>query len=119
MSGGTIYALSTAAGRAGIAVVRLSGPLAGAALAALAGRIPPPREARLVRLRDASGETVDRGLALYFPAPDSVTGEDVAELHVHGSRAVVAALFEELARLGLRLAEPGEFTRRAFANGKL
>jgi tRNA modification GTPase len=116
--GDTIYALSTAPGRAGIAVLRLSGALAAPALAALAGAVPAPREARLVRLRDG-GEIIDRGLALYFPAPRSVTGEDVVELHVHGSRAVVAALFEALARHGLRLAEPGEFTRRAFLNGKL
>lgn len=117
----TIYALSTAPGRAGIAVLRLSGPTAGPALAALAGAVPPPRRARLVRFRDpAGGEPIDQGLALFFPAPNSVTGEDVAELHVHGSRAVVAALLEALGRLtGLRLAEPGEFTRRAFLNGRL
>jgi tRNA modification GTPase len=117
----TIVALATAAGRAGIAVVRLSGPAAGAALAACAGALPPPRLARRARFRDpASGEAIDEGLALFFPAPRSFTGEDVAELHVHGSRAVVAALIEALTRLpGLRLAEPGEFTRRAFENGKL
>jgi tRNA modification GTPase len=117
----TIYALSTAPGRAGIAVLRLSGPGAAPALAALAGTVPPPREARLVRFRDpVCGEAVDQGLALFFPAPASVTGEDVAEFHVHGSRAVVAALLEALGRRpGLRLAEPGEFTRRAFLNGKL
>ena len=120
MSGGdTIYALSTAPGRAGVAVLRLSGGQAAAALAALAGIVPPPREARLVRFRDPAGETIDRGLALYFPAPRSVTGEDVAELHVHGGRAIIAALFAALRHLGLRLAEPGEFTRRAFLNGKL
>ncbi len=85
----TIYALSTAPGRAGIAVVRLSGPEAAAALGALAGRVPPPRRASLARFRDADGETIDEGIALYFPAPASVTGEDVAELHLHGSRAVL------------------------------
>ena len=122
MAGGdTIYALSTAPGRAGIAVLRLSGPQAAAALRAMAGTVPPPRQVRLVLLRDpASGEAIDRGLALHFPAPASVTGEDVAELQVHGSRAVVSALLECLGRLpGLRLADPGEFTRRAFFNGKL
>jgi tRNA modification GTPase len=117
----TIFALSTAAGRAGIAVLRLSGPKAQSALQALAGRLPAPRRASLARFRDpASGEAIDQGLMLLFPAPRSVTGEDVAELHVHGSRAVVAALLDSLGRMrGLRLAEPGEFARRAFLNGKL
>ena len=116
----TVFALSTAPGRAGIAVIRLSGPGAAAALMALAGTVPPPRHAQRIRVRDpAGGEAIDEGLALYFPAPRSVTGEDVAELHVHGSRAVVAAVLACLGRLGLRPAEPGEFTRRAFLNGKL
>ncbi len=117
----TIFALASAPGRAGVAVLRLSGPAAGAALRALAGTIPPPRVARRARFRDpAGGEAIDDGLALFFPAPRSFTGEEVAELHVHGGRAVVAALVEALARLpGLRLAEPGEFTRRAFENGNL
>jgi tRNA modification GTPase len=117
----TIFALASAPGRAGIAVLRLSGPAAGAALRALAGKIPPPRVAQRARFRDpAEGEAIDDGLALFFPAPRSFTGEDIVELHVHGSRAVVAALLEALTRLpGLRLAEPGEFTRRAFENGKL
>lgn len=89
-------------------------------LAALIGELPPPRRARHTRLRDPdSGAAIDDGIALWFPAPHSVTGEDVAELHVHGSRAVVAALIEVLQRRGLRLAEPGEFTRRAFFNDKL
>src|SRR5437016_1803629 len=116
----TIFAPATAPGRAAIAIVRLSGPAAGPALKALAGGLPPPRVARHVRLRDpASGEELDDGLALWFPGPNSVTGEDVGELHVHGSRAVVAALLTALGALGLRLAEPGEFTRRAFLAGKL
>lgn len=117
----TIFALATAPGRAGIAVLRLSGPAAGTALAALAGSMPHPRHAQYARFRDpASGEIIDDGLALFFPAPRSFTGEDVAELQVHGSRAVVSALFDVLARSpGLRLADPGEFTRRAFENGKL
>jgi tRNA modification GTPase len=121
MSEDTIYALSTAPGRAGIAVLRLSGPAVPATLEALAGRIPAPRHAMRAWFRDpASGEVLDDGLALYFPAPHSVTGEDVGELHIHGSKAVTAALLEALGRLpGLRPAEPGEFTRRAFVNEKL
>src|SRR5439155_27303481 len=103
-----------------IAIIRLSGPEAGPALAALAGKLPPPRVAGHVRLRDPdNGDAFDDGLALWFPAPHSVTGEDVAELHVHGSRAGLAAIMSALSRRGLRLAEPGEFTRRAFLNGKL
>ena len=116
----TIYAPATAAGRAAIAIIRLSGPEAGPALEALAGSLPPPRVARHVRLRDAgSGEELDDALALWFPGPHSITGEDVGELHVHGSRAVIAAVMAALRDQGLRLAEPGEFTRRAFLNGKL
>src|SRR6266581_3013246 len=116
----TIYAPATAAGRAAIAIIRLSGPASGPAVAALAGKLPPPRVARHVRLRDPdSGEELDDGLVLWFPGPSSVTGEDVAELHLHGSRAVLAAVMAALGRQGLRLAEPGEFTRRAFLNGKL
>jgi len=89
-------------------------------LAALAGALPPPRVARHVRFRDPDGvEELDDGLALWFPAPHSVTGEDVVELHLHGSRAVLAAVMAGLSRRGLRLAEPGEFTRRAFLNDKL
>jgi tRNA modification GTPase len=89
-------------------------------LRALAGKLPPARLARHVRFRDPdSGEDLDDGLALWFPGPNSVTGEDVAELHLHGSRGVLGAVMAALSRLGLRLAEPGEFTRRAFLNGKL
>ncbi|HEX6977716.1 MAG TPA: tRNA uridine-5-carboxymethylaminomethyl(34) synthesis GTPase MnmE [Alphaproteobacteria bacterium] len=120
----TIFAMATAAGRAGVAVVRISGPAAGAALCALLGRrarLPQPRRAtRRTFVDPASGEAIDDGLALWFPGPRSFTGEDVAELHVHGSRAVLAALLDALGRLpGLRLAEAGEFTRRAFDAGKL
>jgi tRNA modification GTPase len=101
-------------------VLRLSGPDARKALTLLAGGLPPPRVAQQRRLVDPqSGEALDDGLVLWFPAPRSATGEDVAELHLHGSRAVLAAVMQALARLGLRLAEPGEFTRRAFLNGKL
>ena len=116
----TIFAPATATGRAAIAVIRLSGPDAARAVSVLAGEIPPPRYARRRRLADpATGEPLDDGLVLWFPAPNSATGEDVAEFHLHGSRAVLAAVIEVLTRLGLRLAEPGEFTRRAFLNGKL
>lgn len=118
----TVFALSSARGRAGVAVIRLSGPGAGPALEALtAAAPPPPRLARLTRLADPdSGEALDRGLVLWFPGPASVTGEDVAELHVHGGRAVIAGVLDALARIdGLRPAEPGEFTRRAFEHGKL
>ncbi|MGH6974298.1 MAG: tRNA uridine-5-carboxymethylaminomethyl(34) synthesis GTPase MnmE [Stellaceae bacterium] len=121
MDGDTIYAFATAPGRAGVALLRLSGPQAGAALRALAGRLPTPRHALVARFSDPrSGEPIDRGIALFFPAPRSLTGEDVAELHVHGGRAVASALIEALAtQPGLRLAEPGEFSQRAFLNGKL
>jgi tRNA modification GTPase len=106
---------------AAIAVVRVSGPHAGAALQALVGKIPPPRHAALARVRDpASGEMIDEGLALWFPGPRSETGEDTAELQLHGGRAVVAAVLAALARVpGCRPAEAGEFTRRAFENGRL
>ncbi|MBF5095020.1 tRNA uridine-5-carboxymethylaminomethyl(34) synthesis GTPase MnmE [Azospirillum sp. INR13] len=118
----TIYALATAPGRSGVAVVRISGPEAGSALAALTGRpLPAPRRAVLTKLRDPrTGDMLDDALVLRFTGPASFTGEDVVELHLHGGRAVVAGVIEALASLpGLRLAEPGEFTRRAFENGKL
>lgn len=115
----TIFSLSSGRPPAGVAVVRVSGPAAGAALLALGGRMPSPRRATLVRLRDA-GTAIDDALVLWFPAPASFTGEDVAELHVTGGPAVVAALLRALGTIeGLRPAEPGEFTRRAFDNGKL
>ncbi|HEV2099185.1 MAG TPA: tRNA uridine-5-carboxymethylaminomethyl(34) synthesis GTPase MnmE [Stellaceae bacterium] len=116
----TIFAPATAAGRAAIAILRLSGPGAANAVSLLAGKLPPPQRVRRCRFVDpANGEPLDDGLVLWFPAPSSPTGEDVAEFHLHGSRAVLAAFIEVLSRLGLRLAEPGEFTRRAFLNGKL
>ncbi len=116
----TIFALASAPGRAGVQVVRLSGPGAGGALRALAGRLPPPRMATLAALRDpAMGEVFDKALILWFPAPASFTGEDVAELHLHGGRAVLQAATAALGALGLRVAEPGEFSRRAFEHGKL
>ncbi len=117
----TVFAEATAPGRAGLAVLRLSGPRAGPALDALAAPRPPPREARLRAIRDPeSGELLDRGLALWFPGPASFTGEDAAELHLHGAPAVVDAVQAALMRLeGLRPAEPGEFTRRAFESGRM
>ena len=115
----TIFAPATAPGRAAVAVVRLSGPDAGAALAALAGRLPSPRRATLRKLRNAAGDPIDAALALWFPAPASYTGEDVAELHLHGGAAVVGRVTDALIAQGLRLAEPGEFTRRAFEAGRL
>lgn len=116
----TIYALSSGAPPAAIAVVRISGPLADAALEALTRRRPEPRRAVLTKIYDAAGEELDRALALRFPGPDSATGEDVVELHLHGGRAVVAAVLAALGgREGLREAEAGEFTRRAFENGRI
>jgi tRNA modification GTPase len=117
----TIYALATPAGRSGVAVVRISGPDAPAALAALTVReLPAPRVAALRRLIGEDDEPIDDALVLWFPAPHSFTGEDVAELHLHGGPAVIAATLAALgARQGLRLAEPGEFTRRAFDSDKL
>jgi tRNA modification GTPase len=117
----TIFALSTARGRAGVAVVRVSGPAARPAIVALAGRVPSPRKARLALLTDPQGgEEIDRALVLWFPGPASFTGEDIAEFHVHGGPAVIGALLAALGRLeNCRLAEAGEFSRRAFENGKL
>ena len=117
----TIYALSSGPVPAAIAVVRISGPKARSALKALIGRVPEPRRAMLATVRDpASRETIDQALVLFFEGPNSETGEDIAELQLHGGRAVLAAVFEVLSRVpGLRPAEAGEFTRRAFENGKL
>ena len=116
----TIYALSSGQPPAGIAVIRISGPQAGAALRALAGTLPDPRRATTRHLRNEQGEALDHAMILWLPAPGTVTGEDLVELHVHGGRAVVAAVKDQLAgKAGLREAEPGEFTRRAFANGRI
>jgi tRNA modification GTPase len=117
----TIFALATAPGRSAVAVVRVSGPGAGKALRALAGRTGKARTARRAQLRDAGGAPIDEALTLWFPGPASYTGEDVAELHLHGGPSVVSSVIATLVGLGLglRLAEPGEFTRRAFEAGKL
>lgn len=116
----TIFALSSGAPPAAIAVVRVSGPQAGAAMEQLTGRRLPERRAVAATLRDAAGELIDRVLALWLPGPQTATGEDTLELHCHGGRAVVAALETALGGIaGLRPARPGEFTRRAFANGRI
>lgn len=121
MRADTIFALASAPGRAGVQVIRISGPDAGAVLSRLMGRpLPPPRQAALAGLRDpVTGELFDKALVLSFPAPGSFTGEDVVELHLHGGRAVLSAATQALTALGLRVAEPGEFSRRAFEHGKL
>ncbi|UOR16163.1 tRNA uridine-5-carboxymethylaminomethyl(34) synthesis GTPase MnmE [Qipengyuania aquimaris] len=114
----TIFALSSGAPPAAIGVVRISGPSAGDAVRALAGELPEPRRASLRTLRDGEGRQLDRALVLWFDGPRTATGEDLAEFHCHGGRAVVAAIEDALGAIeGLRHAEPGEFTRRAFANG--
>jgi tRNA modification GTPase len=113
-----IFALASGAGRAAVAVLRLSGRGTGAVVEVLAGRLPPPRHASLRRLRHR-GELLDRALVLWFPGPASYTGEDSAELHLHGGPAILAGVAEALVAAGARPAEPGEFTRRAFLNGKL
>src|SRR5438132_758750 len=117
----TIFALSSGRPPVAIAVVRVSGPRARTALETLAGRVPEPRRARFARLCDGpGGDVLDEAVTLWFPGPNSETGEDVAEFQVHGGRAVIAALLGALGRIeGLRPAEPGEFTRRAFENGRL
>ena len=117
----TIFALSSGRPPAAIAVVRISGPRARVALEQLIGRVPQPRRASLARVRDPkTGAIIDEALALWFPAPNSETGEDMAELQVHGGRAVIAAVLAALAKVaGLRHAEAGEFTRRAFENGRM
>lgn len=115
----TIFAPATARGKAGVAVIRVSGPAAHAAGRALAGTLPPPRQTG-VRLLTEGAVVLDQALVVAFAGPDSFTGEDVVELHLHGSTAVMKAVLGALAaRPGLRIAEPGEFTRRALENGRL
>ncbi len=116
----TIFALSSGRPPSAIAIVRVSGPEAATALTLLAGKIPAPRMATRALLRDGHRQPIDDAVVLWFPGPASATGEDVAEFHVHGGRAILAALFATLSALDhMRAAEPGEFTRRAFENGKL
>ena len=116
----TIFALSSGRPPNAISVVRVSGAHAGKILSSLAQRIPPPRRATRALILDANQQPIDDAVVLWFPGPKSATGEDVAEFHVHGGRAVLAALFAALSSFeNTRAAEPGEFTRRAFENGKL
>jgi len=117
----TIFALSTGAGRAAIAVMRISGPAAPGVLESLTGGLPPPRSFAFRTIRDAlSGDVLDRAVAVWLPAPRSFTGEDCVELHLHASPAVIAAVMDLLGRFPeVRPAEAGEFTRRAFLNGKM
>lgn len=116
----TIFALSSGSPPAGIAVIRVSGPCAGSALVKLSGTLPPSRRAVARYLRDNDANILDHAMVLFLPGPGTATGEDTAELHLHGGRAVVAAVEAVLAQIdGLRRAEAGEFTRRAFTNGRL
>ncbi len=116
----TIFALATPPGRAGVAVVRISGPEALTICRRLTGSVPNPRVAVLRAVRRHSGDVLDQALVLIFPGPESFTGEDVMELHLHGSVAIVDAVLRELGSFpDIRLAEPGEFTRRALQNGKM
>lgn len=118
--GDTIVALSSAPGKSGVAIVRVSGNQTRFVLETIAHSVPPARMVALKELRDPSGAPIDRSIVVFFPRPASFTGEDVAEFHVHGSRAVIASLLSALTALPrIRLAEPGEFTRRAFEAGKL
>ncbi|RZJ43658.1 MAG: tRNA uridine-5-carboxymethylaminomethyl(34) synthesis GTPase MnmE, partial [Brevundimonas sp.] len=114
----TIFALATPPGRGAIAVIRLSGPGVDAALVGMGAGMPAARRASL-RTLSHEGATLDQALLLRFPGPNSFTGDDSAELHLHGGRAVVEAVSAALLALGLRPAEPGEFTRRAFENGRM
>lgn len=116
----TIFAVSSGSPPAAIGVIRVSGPDAGKALRSLCGRDMEPRRASLAHLRDDSGSLLDEALVLWFPGPSTATGEDLAEFHCHGGRAVLAAVGGALGAIdGLRAAEPGEFTRRAFVNGRI
>ena len=116
----TIFALSSGAPPAAIAIIRISGPASSDAVVQLAGRVPAPRRASLAQLHGQTGEKLDDALVLWFPGPNTATGEDLAEFHLHGGRALVAAVEEALGNIpSLRRAEPGEFTRRSFANGRI
>jgi len=115
----TIAAIATAQGRGGVGIVRISGPLASAAAQAFTARVLTPRHAHYGAFRDAAGEVIDEGLALYFPGPNSFTGEDVLELQGHGGPVVLDMLLQRCVEMGCRLARPGEFSERAFLNDKL
>src|SRR3569832_1959347 len=115
----TIAAIATPPGRGGVGIVRVSGPEVPSVAAAILGRVPPPRHADYRVFRDSDGLTIDHGLALYFPAPHSYTGEDVLELHGHGGPMVLDLVMQRVLALGARSARPGEFTERAFLNDKM
>ena len=117
--GDTIAAVATPAGRGGVGIVRVSGSLSSEVARAIIGRVPQPREATFARFRDAQGSPIDEGIALFFNAPHSYTGEDVLELQGHGGPWVMRELLHRCVSLGARVAEPGEFTRRAFLNGRI
>jgi tRNA modification GTPase len=119
MNADTIFAVASGAGQAALAVMRVSGPGSRGILAALCGRVPAPRRASFCRLRDAEGIELDQGLVVWLPGPGSFTGEDSAELYLHGGRAVLTGVADALVALGARPAEAGEFTRRAFLNGRM
>ena len=118
-SADTIAAIATAAGRAGIGVIRISGAATAALAQALLGKLPSPRLATLAKFKDRDDALIDQGIALFFPGPASYTGEDVLELHGHGGPAVLQSLLQRCLELGARMAEPGEFTQRAYLNDKL
>ncbi len=115
----TIAAIATPPGRGGVGIIRISGKLVPAIAAAMLDKLPEPRRAHLCNFQDAGAQTIDTGIALYFPGPHSFTGEDVLELQGHGGPVVLDLLLQQIVRLGARLAEPGEFSRRAFLNDKL
>ncbi len=115
----TIAAIATARGRGGIGIVRISGARVPLLAEALLGGLPPPRQAAYGRFRGKDGEVIDSGLAIYFPSPRSFTGEPVLELHGHGGPVVLDILLARVLALGARAARPGEFSERAFTNGKL
>ena len=118
----TIYALSSGPGISGVAIIRISGPDASKAITLLTGKpLPSPRIASLRKINNVNtSELIDEGIIIWFPGPESYTGEDMAEIHVHGGKAIVLALQNELSKIeNFRLAEPGEFTKLAFLNGKI
>src|SRR4051795_6190154 len=119
MNADTIFAVASGAGQAALAVMRVSGPDSCGILAALCGRVPMPRRATFCRLRNGEGSELDQGIVVWLPGPGSYTGEDSAELYLHGGRAVLTGVADALVTLGARPAEAGEFTRRAFLNGRM
>ena len=119
MADDTIVAISTPPGRSGIGIVRSSGPQVGDIVVAVTGSVPPARHAQLCVFKGGEGDVIDEGILLYFPAPRSFTGEDVAEFHTHGGQVVLQLLFETVCAYGARPARPGEFSERAFLNGKI